>query len=89
MNEDLLSTLKQQHKDLAAALGEIKNQASQDSVNSDEIVSGLGRFKKLLLAHLDLEDTAFYPELIKKMEAASKNTKKAKEFYDKMKGIAE
>lgn len=86
---DILVTLRQQHKNLESYLTVIKNQATQDPPNSNEIVKNLGEFKKILLEHLDLEDNTFYPQLLIKMSAIGKDVAGIKEFIAKMFDIAE
>jgi hypothetical protein len=81
--EQLVSTLKLQHKGLQADLGGLF-----DTTNGADIVAGLAKFKGDLMNHLGLENGTFYAELLKDMKTSGMDTKATEAFIAAMDDIA-
>lgn len=89
MQENIIATLREQHQNLAAMLGEIKDLSSRENPDSQAIVEGLGKFKAAVLDHLSLEDNTFYPVFFEEMKKDLRDVTELKNLYGEMKNIAE
>jgi len=87
--QDLIATLKSQHKllqsDLASTLEEASN---QNWINSEKISELLTKFKTDLLEHLKLEDEEFYPNYLSKKNNLKADITSEDAFYKQMDDIA-
>lgn len=61
--QELISTLKSQHRGLQADLS-----LALAAADGKGAAQGLAKFKTDLLAHLKLEDEVFYPDYLEKKE---------------------
>jgi hemerythrin-like domain-containing protein len=66
MEGNLIDKLISEHDSLKKILGRVKNEAIKDAPDFTAVFGGLKKFKKLLGAHMDLENYELYPELFKK-----------------------
>ena len=87
-SQDLISTLKSQHRILESDLLQVSNEAKSEAGSVGEaIVLGLTKFKKDLGEHLELENGAFYPDYLDKKIKRGEDTASTKEFIEQMNGI--
>ena len=76
----LVETLKKQHIEIISILENAKEKGITSQESKDALIKG----KKLILAHLGLEDAELYPELSK-----HEDTKNIGQFFSEdMKGLA-
>lgn len=84
----MVDALKQQHSELQDILIQIKQIASDKTMDGKAIFKIINSFKKMLVKHIELEDNEFYPQLLKKMKKAGMEIGKTLQFVDGMKDIA-
>jgi hypothetical protein len=88
--DNIIEIMIRQHrtlqKDLGGALvlSEVKN-----NPDTEEIDNNLRQFKIDLGEHLQLENSIFYPELLKIMKEKGVDTLKTEDFISQMKAIGE
>ena len=87
MEKDIVQTLKFQHIELKNVVNKVSESAEGDTPDFSLIFEGLNSFKDKLDEHLKLEDNAFYPEVLKKLESQKINIEDTKEYWEKMGGI--
>ena len=80
---ELIDTLEKQHRGLRSDLKQAMQNAKKTLLS--ETVETLGKFKKDLAEHLDLENNTFYPDYL----ALTKANEKVKKFIDEMIVIGE
>lgn len=85
--ENIVIKLIEQHRILQKDLGGVMNLSNNGESVVPEIISSLGVFTETLLDHLNIENTEFYPSLLKKMEEKGMDTNDTKKFINEMKGI--
>lgn len=84
--DNILEKVLEQHRSLKNILLLTEKQLDSSS-NSQRILDLLNKFVDELKAHLKLENSVFYPELLKRMVAKGLNTKKTEKFIAEMKDI--
>jgi len=86
--EELISTLKTQHRTLQADLAQALNDATSGTGGKGAtIVSALAKFKTDLLEHLKLENGEFYPDYLEKKIKRGEDVTGTKEFIRQMDDI--
>jgi predicted ribosome quality control (RQC) complex YloA/Tae2 family protein len=89
-SQDLITTLKSQHRKLQSDLSLVSDELkSNNTPNATLIASDLSIFKKDLLEHINLEGKIFYPDYISKQNLKGYDTTHAKEFIADMTKIGE
>jgi regulator of sigma D len=87
--QNLVSTLKAQHRALQVDLGLALDSTQKETTDSGEnILSSLEKFKQDLLGHVSLENNKFYPMLLEKMKEHGDATDNTKKFISAMDNIA-
>lgn len=83
--QELVSRLTAQHRtlqsDLASAMTAVD---SHDASQGADILSCLGKFKKDLVEHMDLENGVFYPDYLRKKAVRGEDITSTKEFIQQM-----
>lgn len=87
MPQSIIIILTQQHEDLMSSLVHVKALTVADSLAGGEIVKKLSEFKKMLSGHVELENTTFYPQLLKLKKERGMDVVKTEEFMGKMADI--
>lgn len=86
--ENIITTLKNQHKELIRLTDSILNDLkSENNFNAENIFKSLNIFKEKLIEHLKLENDVFYVDLIEAMEAKKRDVSEIKIFIEGMKNI--
>jgi len=83
--QDLISTLKAQHRSLKAELALALS--NLESGEEDKIPSNLAKFKNDLEEHLKLENVEFYPDYLNKKAKRRESLTSTKEFIYQMEVI--
>jgi hemerythrin-like domain-containing protein len=87
--QELVETLRAQHRTLAADLTQALDAAKEQSVVKDEqVLAYLTAFKVDIVKHLELEDGEFYPDYFEKKNKLRENTEFAEDLEQKMTAIA-
>lgn len=85
--QNLIELLTEQHRGLEKKLYNIKGLAGDSMPNCGSIARGLVEFRVILAIHLELENSSFYPELLKKFEKSEFELNNTKRFIEEMKLI--
>lgn len=86
--ENILETLKEQHRDLRKLLEGAMVEAKKEKPSGVNAVHFLGEFEILLKEHLILEDGTFYPKILEKLRSKGMATSSTEEFIKHMGVIA-
>ena len=87
--QELIETLRAQHRTLAADLTQALDAAKENTTIEDEdILAYLTAFKLDLTKHLELENGEFYPDYFAKKNALKENAEFAEDLEQKMTAIA-
>ncbi len=89
MRKPVIDTLESQHRALTQLAGEVTQAVK--SGDRPKAIEALGRLRALLVAHLQLEEAQFYPELTRLASASGNEAAAttARLFRDNMQRIAE
>ena len=86
--QELVSTLKSQHRTLQADLALATEDAKSDTESKGvSILSSLTKFKNDLVEHLKLENEVFYPDYLDKKTKRGEDVTNTKEFIRQMDDI--
>ena len=86
--QELVSTLKSQHRTLQADLALATEDAKSDTESKGvSILSSLTKFKNDLVEHLKLENDVFYPDYLEKKIKKGEDISSTKEFIRQMDDI--
>lgn len=87
--QELVTTLKEQHRMLQADLSvALENSKIETKESLESVVSGLAKFRSNLLAHMKLEGEQFYPDYFEKKIAKGENIENGKRFIKEMDELA-
>ncbi|MEI8232819.1 MAG: hemerythrin domain-containing protein [bacterium] len=86
--QELIDTLKSQHRQLRADLTKAINEAKEGVVkNETEILFFLAKFKEDLKVHITLENEVFYPDYLAIKLKRGEDLAQTSQFVDEMKKI--
>jgi regulator of sigma D len=83
----LVTQLREQHEHLRSAITSVTELGAQTPFPAQQIATALTSFKTQLDEHLAIEDTTFYPELLRAMKADEMDASVTEEFISQMAAI--
>ena len=83
---DLIPQLKKEHVEIMHSFESIKEGVSKGDVGDKDLINELRELKRVLVAHLDLEDKMLYPSLSKSDKPKAKEL--GEKFSEEMLGIS-
>jgi hypothetical protein len=82
--KELVSVLREQHKNLSKKITECLHEAVKDNPDYETVFSVLRKFNEDLGEHLNLENNVFYPELLRYLSSKGMPTSGMEKFIKMM-----